>query len=174
MYDWLRQRCKERSIAELSIGYTIIAVSGVILILLLWGTIISLPGMSNEEAASDVQTKALLLALSLWIVFLVWLWVGLVRTAWKWGHDRLGTPIFKMLQIVFFVMTVFIILPQGGNREDLKLLTALLLAFDVAILIMIINFLSLAWFARCKIPLRAYWEIGSTVTMIIVQIWVFV
>lgn len=174
MYHWLKQRCRERSIAELSIGYTITAVSGVVLILLLWGAIIGLLCMSNERAPSDIQTKALLLALSLWMVFLVWLWIGLVRTAWKWGHNRLGTPIFKMMQTVFFVMTVFIILPRGEIREDIELLAVMLLAFDVAILIMIVNFLSLAWFARCKIPLRAYWEIGSIVIMIVVQIWFFV
>jgi len=70
-------------------------------------------------------------------------------------------------------MTVLTILVRSDLREDFKILPFILLAFDIAIVGMIFNFLVLAWFARCKIPLHAYWEIGSIVVMIVIQIWVF-
>ena len=115
----------------------------------------------------------LLVTLSLWLAFVIWLWVGLVRTAWKWGSHKLGTPIFKYLQIGFFVVTVFTALHRSDLRENLNILSLVLLGFDVAIVIMIFNFLLLAWFARCKIPFRAYGQIGSIVLMIVIQVWVF-
>ncbi len=172
MYNWLRQKCENRSIAEMSIWYSITAVGSFIAIILLWGLFIGLAGGADDENVSDSQTFALLACLFLWLVFLIWLWIGLVRTAWKWSSKRLGTPIFKYLQIGFFVITIFTMLSQRDFKEGLKLLSFMLLAFDVVIVCMILNFLFLAWFARCKIPLRTYLEIGSIIIMVTFQVWI--
>ena len=70
-------------------------------------------------------------------------------------------------------MTALAMLPRKDMRESFDMLPFMLLAFDAAIGVMIFNFLTIAWFARCRIPLQAYWEIGSIVAMIVVQIWIF-
>ncbi len=49
----------------------------------------------------------------------------------------------------------------------------MLVAFDVVVALMMFNFLTIAWCARCRMPLQAYWEIGSIVAMIVIQIWIF-
>jgi len=173
MYDWLRRKFEYRSIAEMSIWYTITAVGSFMVIFLLWGLFTGLASGPEEYDGGASHMISLMGALFLWLVFLAWLWVGLVRTAWKWGHERLGTRIFKYLQIGFLVMTALTMLARGDMREHFKILTITLLAFDIAIAGMIFNFLVLAWFARCKIPLHAYWEIGSIVVMIVIQVWAF-
>ena len=173
MYNWLRQRCEDRSVAELSIVYTLTAVCSFLALLLLWGQFIGLAGGAGGRFPSDLEMKILLLVLLLLLFLFVWVWICLIRIVRMWGSDRLGTPIFRMLQIGFLVMTVFTILPRSEFRENLKILPFMILVFDVAIAVMIINFLCLAWFGRCKIPLHAYWEIGSIVIMIIVQVLVF-
>jgi len=173
MYDWLRRKFEYRSIAEMSIWYTITAVGSFMVIFLLWSLFTGLASGPKEYDSGASKMLSLLVALFLWLVFIVWLCVGLVRTAWKWGHERLGTTIFKYLQIGFLVMTVLTMLARGDLRENFKILSFILLVFDMAIACMIFNFLVLAWFARCKIPLHAYWEIISIIVMIIIQIWVF-
>lgn len=121
-----------------------------------------------------VDSDSLLLfvaSLLFWFVFLVWLWIGLVRIAWKSGSERLGVPIFRYLQIGMLVMAVLTMLPSIHNIDDVKIMVYLVLGFDVVVAWMIINFLFLAWCARCKIPFRVYCEIVSTIVIVIVQAW---
>jgi hypothetical protein len=174
MYGWLRRKFEYRSIAEMSIWYTITAVVSFMVMFLLWGWFTGIASGTEEYDEGAENLLFLLGNLFLWLVFLAWLWFGLVRIAWKWHHKRLGIQIFKYLQIGFFVGTVLTMLLRSDLWEHFKLLSGLLLAFDIVIAVMIFNFLVLAWFARCKIPLRAYWEIGSIIVMIVIQVWVFI
>ena len=172
MYKWLRRKFEYRTIAEMSIWYTITLVVSFMVIFFLWGWFTGIASGTEEYDDGALHLLFLLGALFLWLVFLVWLWIGLVRTAWKWSHKRLGIQIFKYIQRGFLVMTVLTILPRSNLWEHFKLLAGLLLAFDIVIAVMIFNFLVLAWFARCKIPFQAYWEIGSIILMFIIQIWI--
>jgi hypothetical protein len=144
------------------------------LVFLLLGIFTGIAGGTEDYDEGALNLLFLLVTLFIWLVFLVWLWICLVRIARKWDHERLGIPIFRYLQIGFFVMTLFTMLVISDLREDLKILVFMLLVFDIAIGIMIFNFLVLAWFARCKIPLHAYLEIGSIILMIIFQVWVVI
>jgi hypothetical protein len=140
----------------------------------LWGWFTGIASGTEEYDKGALHLLFLLGILFLWLVFLVWLWVVLVRTARKWDHVRLGIKIFKYLQIGILVMTVLTMFPRSNLWEHLKLLAGLLLAFDIVIAVMIFNFLFIAWFARCKIPLHAYLEIGSIILMIVVQVWLVI
>ena len=174
MYNWIRRKFEFRSIAEMSIFYTITAVVSFLVVFLLWVLITGLVGGPEDFDNGAIHLLNLLIALLLWLGFLAWLWISLVRTAWKWNKERLGIKIFKYLQIGFFVMTVLTMLVRRELRGQVKVLVGLLVVFDIVIVIMIFNFLLLTWLARCKISLRAYWEISSIVVMIVIQFWLFI
>jgi hypothetical protein len=159
MYKWLGRQLEGRSVAEMSIMHTLTGVCSLLVILLC---------VSCMDSDSSVL---FLVALSLWFIFLIWLWIGLVKTAWRSGRERLGMPIFRYLQIGVLVMIVISVLPWYRSTDDFKILHIIVLAFDIMIAWMIVNFLFLAWFARCKIPLHVYCEIGSIIGMVVLQIW---
>ncbi len=174
MHNWLRRKFEDRTVAEMSIWYTIIAVVSFMVMILLYGWLTGIASGTEDYDEGASSLLFLLGTLSLWLLFLIWLWVGLVRIAWKWDHERLGVQIFKYLQIGFLVMTVLTMFPRSNLWEHFKLLAGLLLAFDIVITVMIFNFLVLAWFARCKILLHAYLEMGSIILMIVVQVWLVI
>lgn len=174
MHNWLRRKFEDRTVAEMNIWYTIIAVVSFMVMILLWGWFTGIASGTEDYDEGASNLLFLLGTLSLWLLFLIWLCVGLVRIAWKWDHERLGIQIFKYLQIGFFVGTVLTMLVRSDLLEHFKLMVGLLLVFDIVIVFMIFNFLVLAWFARCKIPLRAYLEIGSIILMIVVQVWLVI
>ena len=95
MYDWLRRECKYRTVAEMSIWYTIIAVGSFMVVILIWSLLTGVASDSEDPDAVAIQVISLLVALCLWLAMLIWLWIGLVRTAWKWGHERLGSRLIK-------------------------------------------------------------------------------
>ena len=159
MYKWLRGKFEGRSVAEMSIAHTLFGIGSFLMTIFFCFCI-----------ASD-SPVFFLVAFSLWAIFLIWLWIGLVKTAWRSGQERLGLPIFRFLQIGIIVMFAITILPTCRQFEDLKFLFYMIFAFDIAIAWLVVNFLFLAWFARCKIPLHAYFEIGSTIAMVILQIY---
>ena len=174
MYKWLRKEFEYRSIAEMSIWFTITSVVSFMVMFFLWGWFTGITSGTEKYDEGAEKLLFLLVTLFIWLVFLAWLWICLVRIAWKCDNERLGIQIFRYLQIGFFVMTLFTMLVISDLREDFKILVFMLLAFDIAVGIIIFNFLVLAWFARCKIPLHAYLEIGSIILMIIVQVWIVV
>ena len=102
--------------------------------------------------------------------FYIWLWISLVKRARKLEGDRLGVSIFRILQIVFLIVTVIISLPSIRSIDEFNILLIFALVFDVAIVWLAVHFLFLAWLARCKIPFHSYWEIGSIFAMIILQV----
>ena len=172
MYNWLRKECENRSVAELSIVYSLTAAASFVGIVLLFAFLTTSASGADDKSGSSHQGITFLVAVSLWLFLFVWLWVGLVRTLWKWGSERLGIAVFRYLQIVFFVMFVLTMLLGRDGWDEWKLLLQFLLVFDAVIVCLIFNFLFLAWFARCKIPLRAYCEIGSIIAMVIFQVWI--
>lgn len=170
MYDWLRKECEGRSVAEMSIFYSVTAVASLVALILLWAFLPSLTGGADDRDAGFNRMVTFLVALFLWVVFFVWLWIGLVRAVWKWGGESLGISVFKYFQIAVFVMFALTALLSGDFGEDFKTALFVLLAFDIVVVWLIANFLILAWFARCKIPLHGYWEIGSIIAMVVLQV----
>ena len=175
MCKWLIREfeLERRTVAEMGIWYTITAAVSFFIVLLVWVFFTAVTSGEDPDDGGPVRAIFLLGMIFLWLVSLVWFWIGLVRTAWRWGYERLGTEIFRYLQIGIFVMTVLAMLPRKDMRESFHMLPFMLLAFDAAIGVMIFNFLTIAWFARRRIPLHAYWEIGSIVAMIVIQTWIF-
>lgn len=159
MYKWLGKELEGRSVAEMSILHTLTTVCSLIAILLF---------IAFVDAAGQTF---FLTALAVWLLFVIWLWIGLVRTAWKSPSARLGIPIFRFLQIAVFIMLIITAAVDIHSLEDVKTLLFCILAFDIMIAWMTVNFLLLAWCARCKIPLRAYVEIASIFIMVLVQLW---
>lgn len=148
----------------MSIWHTIAAVFSFFSAFLLWGLTYSL----LETVSTDSEIAALFICLMLWFVFIVWLWIGLIRIAHNQGPEKLGFKIFPFIQAVFIVMMMT--LPFGG-LELLAKLMPVLLAIDIAIGVLMFNFLLLAWCARCKIPRGTYIQTASIILMIAVQIW---
>ena len=101
MYKWLRWKFEDRSIAEMSIWYSITAVVSFMVMFFLWGWFTGIASGTEEYDEGALNLLFLLGTLFLWFIFL-------------------------------------------------------------------------AWFARCKIPLHAYLEIGSIILMIAVQVWVVI
>jgi len=121
---------------------------------------------------SGIQSLLIfLITMSFWFIFHFWMWIGLVKTVWKSGSARLGVWIFRFLQVGVFVMLILVAVPSILSVEEFKILLLVILVFDVVIAWLLINFLFLAWFARCKISFRSYCEIGSIIVMIIIQVW---
>lgn len=102
---------------------------------------------------------------------MIWFWIGLVRCVWKWERDRLGISIFKIIQYGFIVITVATMVFSGEIQKDFKFIFAMLVVIDIAIAWLMVNFLILVWFARCKLWWRDYWDIGSVFGMIVLQVW---
>ena len=155
MYQWLDRQLEGRSVVEMSIMHTLVGICSLLAVFVLCFPYPSL----------------LLTVLILWFIFLVWFWVGLVKTAWRSSSKRLGIPIFRYLQIAVLIMLAITVLPTIRSIEEFKIIGYLILAFDIAIAWLVVNFLFLAWFARCKIPFYAYCEIGTILAMVVFQIW---
>ena len=150
MCKWLIREFgfERRTVAEMGIWYTITAVVSFFIVLLVWAFFTAVTSGDDLGDAGPVQAVFLLGMIFLWLVFLVCFWIGLVRTALRWGCERLGTAIFRYLQIGIFVVTVLTMLARNELRESLDILPFMLLAFDAAIGVMIFNFLTIAWFPK--------------------------
>lgn len=159
MYRWMKRAFEGRSVAEMSIAHTLFGIGSFI--------------VTNLLCYSFVSDSLIffLVALSLWFIFLIWLWIGLVKTVWKSNQDRLGLPVFHFLQIGVIVAVVFTAIPIYRDTAEFKVLFYLFLGFDISIAWLVINFLFLAWIARCKIPFRAYIDIGTIIGMVILQVY---
>lgn len=165
----LKEYFEDRTVAEMSIWFWIAAVSGLMLMVLAVAAALCLVAVAGQS--SDTAELVIVLGgVVLWFGFLVWLWISLARIARGWGPERLGTSIFKHLQIAFLIITVLTMLGRGVLIEDFRILLLLLVAFDVVILGMIMVFLLLAWSARCRVPWRTYREILVIATMFVLQI----
>ena len=165
----LKEYFIDRSIAEMSIWFCIAAISSLILMVLGVATALHLTETAGES--HDTLGLAIILGgLILWIGFLGWLWISLVRIARGWGPEHLGTHIFKHLQMGFFFATALTMLGHGMLPEDLQILFFVLLAFDFVIMGMTGFFLLLAWSARCKVPWRTYREVFVMAILFVLQI----
>jgi len=165
----LEKKFRDRSLAELSIFYSITAMITFTLAGVLLGLASSVCKARGDDSSMKIFAVLAIVIPVLWIGFLVYLWVGLVRVARLWGENRLGTPIFKYLQIGFFVMTALTMLFRGALFAKFNILMLILIAFDVLILCMIVVFVLLAWSARCKMSRKTYLEITTIVGMILLQ-----
>ncbi|MGE5293418.1 MAG: hypothetical protein ACM3VT_01185 [Solirubrobacterales bacterium] len=165
---WLRENFENRTIAEMSIGFWIAAVSSFFLavgcVAKSWNWI--------ESRSGSTKTVVVLGALVLWLGFLAWLWISLVRIARGWGPERLGLFIFKFLRMGLIVLTVAVGLPVSW--DDLRIFSFVFLAFDSVLVGMVMVFVPLAWSARCRIPWRGYREILIIAALFVVQtiLWV--
>lgn len=168
MYKWLNRQLEGRSVAEMSILHTLTAAGSLVALSLAFAFV------PETDAESDsARWMLFLIALSVWFVFVCWLWIGLAVCAWKSESERLGTEIFRVLQIGVFVIVVLNMVILGVNADDFKALLFVLLAFDVAVAWMAANFLVLAWCARCRISGRTYFEVGSIFGMVALQFWLY-
>lgn len=159
MYKWLERQLADRSVAEMSIMHTLVSVCSFLVILIYFGV------------TGFAKPIIFLTTMGFWFIGLFWLWIGLVKAAWKSPSERLGLWVFRLLHIGIFVMLLVTVVLSCRSFEELKILLLLILAFDVAIAWLIVNFVFLAWFARCKIPLYVYCEIGSMIGMVVLQVW---
>lgn len=165
---WLRENFENRTIAEMSIGFWIAAVSSFFLAVACvaksWNWI--------ESRSGSTKTAVVLGALILWLGFLAWLWISLVRIARGWGPERLGLFIFKFLRMGLIVLTVTVGLPVSW--DDLRVFSFVFLAFDSVLVGIVMVFVPLAWSARCRIPWRGYREIFIIAVLFVLQtiLWV--
>ncbi len=157
LFGWLRETFESRTLAEMSVWYCIIAAGGLVTITLILGSI-------GGPAAA-------LPALVLWPIFLVWLWVALVRIAWRSGPARMETSTFKYMQIAFAVTTLWTVFTRADLSSDYKIITFLLLTFDAVVMSMALVFLLLAWCSRSKVPWRTYREIVTMSLIFAFQIY---
>jgi len=160
----LRRYFEYRSVAEMSIWFSIAALAGLIGIVLAGLVLAVLVGI---EKATGI---AILVGLALWLGCLGWLWVTFVRIARGWGTQRLGTPIFRYMQIAFLALTALTMLARGVLFRQQEIFFLTLLAFDNIIVGMIFVFLLLAWFARCKVPWRTYGEVLAMTAMFVAEV----
>lgn len=65
MYNWLKRKCDHRTIAEMSIWYTITAVVTFMVIILLWGMFTGIANGEDEYDAGGSYMVALLVTLFL-------------------------------------------------------------------------------------------------------------
>ena len=170
VYRWLSEAFETRSVAEMSIHFCIVATVSFFGALFLALTI-SGPA-DTDPPPSDARIAAgMLTSFGLWLAFLLWLGFSFVRIARRWGPERLGTPIFKILQRAWLIMTGLIVLAQGIDLFDMFLLS--LIVFDVFLLEMVVVFLLIAWLARCKVPWQTYWDVGVIALVFIAQVILF-
>jgi len=164
---WLREYFEGRTVVEMSIWFWIAAVSSLIAGTMIVAAILNWIDDPNKPDG-DLKRDIIVGGLVLWAGFLVWLWISFVRIARGWGPERMGTPIFRYLQMGLAVAIAVVVLPvtRGPIREFL----GLLLAFDFAIMGMVGVFLALAWCARCKVPWQTYFEIFTMIALFITQI----
>jgi hypothetical protein len=165
----LREYFADRTIAEMSIWFWITAVSSLILLVLAMGAALACIAVLGS-LRDTIGVLVMLGGIALWLGCLAWLWLNLLRIARGWGPEHLGTPIFKYLQIGFLMTTVLTMFGCGVLIEDFRILLLMLLAFDLVILGMVVVFLLLAWFARCRIPWRTYREILVVIVLFVLQI----
>ncbi len=173
MYNRLKQQFESRTIAEMSIWYTLTAVITFLLFFLLVGCFLGFDNETKSKDAKVLDMQILLGVLLIWLIFIIWILICLVRIAWKSDNNRLGFIIFKYLQIGFLGMTLYTLIGMRNFKDFWNILSWMLIAFDIVIGILIFNFLVIAWFARCKISLKNYWEIASIIAMIVIQIFFF-
>ena len=160
----------------MSIWFSIIVAGSLFITILLFALFAGLTIPQDSSNGSTVLKIFLVCLFSfLWLVFIFWFWICLVRTAWKWGSEKLGLPVIRILQIAFIIgfigVAILDVLGSDKPWEVLKVLLGMLLIIDGVIVYIIYNFLLLAWFARCRIPSRAYCEIGACMAMFIIQLW---
>jgi hypothetical protein len=165
---WLREYFEGRTVAEMSVWLWIVAVSS--FFLAVWCVAKSWNWI--ESRGGSAKTVVVLGALTLWLGCLAWLWVFFVRTARGWGPERLGLSIFKYLRTGLIALTIAVGLPVSW--DDLKNFSFLFLAFDSVLVGMVVIFVPLAWFARCRIPWRGYREIFIIAGLFVLQmvLWV--
>lgn|GEM_PF-644144 len=160
----LREHFEGRTVAEMSIFFWIVTV---------WTFFFAVGCLAKswtwiEGRGGPTKTIAVLGAMTLWLGFLAWLWISLVRIARGWGPERLGLPVFKYLRIGLLAATAGIILQ--GPLENLRDFAFLILAFDAVLVGMVLVFLPLAWCARCRVSWRAYREVFVVAAIFVLQI----
>jgi hypothetical protein len=164
----LRRYFEYRSIAEMSVWFCIAAAISMIVVTIASVVLGTLVGIGSKSDA--IAGAAVLGGLVLWLGFLAWLGWTFVRIARGWGPERLGTPIFRYMQVTFLVMTALTMLPSGVLFKEGNIFPVVLLAFDTVIVGMVFVFLLLAWSARCRVPWRTYAEVFGMAAMLIFEI----
>jgi hypothetical protein len=168
-YRWLSEAFEDRTVAEMSIHFCIIVtvsfIGAVFLALALVGPRDADPPPSDARIAAGMLT-----GFGLWLAFVLWLGISFVRIARRWGPERLGTGIFRLMQRVFLLVAALTMLARGVFFKELDIFLFVLLAFDFVILEMVVVFLLIAWLARCKVPWRTYRDIAVIVLVFVVQV----
>lgn len=166
---WLRENFEDSTFAAMSVAFGIAAVAGFVLVVLAWTAVLALV-VGDGELRDTFGGLSLCVELLLWIGFLLWLLISLARIARGWGPERLGTPVFKRLQMGFLIITVLTMLGHGALPKDLEVLVFMLLVFDFIVVGMAVVFLLLVWSARCPVPWRTYREIFVMVAVFVLQV----
>jgi hypothetical protein len=147
----------DRTLAEMSVWYCILAAGSLVAIVLVLG------GLGGPAA--------ILPGLLLWLIFLIWLWISLIRIAWRSAPERMETSTFKYMQVVFIATAFLTLLARNELMKEWKILSLLFLSFDTAVAGMAIVFLALAWCSRSKVPHRTYREILSMGAILTLQVY---
>lgn len=171
-YQWLADSFEDRTVAEMSICLCITATA-LFMVALPLALAIAGPGDADSPPRDERIVAGMLTALGLWLALAGWMGVSFVRIARGWGPQRLGTRIFKLLQRGWLVATALTMLAHGLFFTQLNIFLLMLLAFDVAILEMVVVFFLLAWLARCQVPRRTYWDIAVIVLVFALQVMLF-
>lgn len=159
----LREHFEGRTVAEMSIFFWIVTV---------WTFFFAVGCLAKswtwiEGRGGPTKTIAVLGAMTLWLGFLAWLWISLVRIARGWGPERLGLFIFKYLRMGLLGLTAAVGLP--AFRDNLGGFSFLILVFDSVLVGMVMVFVPLAWCARCRIPWCGYREMLFIAALFVLQ-----
>src|SRR5206468_7462847 len=100
-----------------------------------------------------IPVVVLISALS-WLVFIVWLWVSLVKAGRTLSGNRTSTAELTLLQvIVAVVLGLHILFGPANERPDLHKAE---LVFEWIIIGFHIVYFTLAWAIRARVPTRTY------------------
>lgn len=160
----LREYFEGRTVAEMSIWFWIAAVASFFLVV---GCVAKSWNWIGSRGG-HAKTIAVIGALTLWLGFLAWLWISLVRIARGWGPQRLGLPVFKYLRMGLLGLTAAVGPPAFW--DNLGGVPFLILTFDSVLVGIVRVFVPLAWCARCRIPWPGYREIFFIAVLFVLQI----
>jgi hypothetical protein len=171
MFSKTKKDFENRTIADMSVFYSIVFVVSFTIATAFIGAIATF----ITKDLSDAATITILLAVYLpTIVFLVWLWLALVKIGRSWDKNTLkeksGFFVFRILQIAFFTMVAINMLLSVEFFDDFSIVILILLVFDGFIFFAIILFLLMCWQIGYKISKRVYMEVAIMFLLFWVQL----